>query len=90
VSAVKKSVSLPATLLAQAEERLKNLGYSSLSAYLQHLVRDDVNTRPAHVLRETPVPSKTTPSDQKDTVRKGRELVRKRADQLRAQPPKDD
>lgn len=40
---VKTSVSFPESLLDQAQKRWRTAGHTSLSAYLQHLVRQDIS-----------------------------------------------
>lgn len=49
MSAIKKSVSMPDKLWEKLEERAKGLGYSTISAYLQYLVREDTMRQSAHV-----------------------------------------
>lgn len=41
---LKTSVSFPEPLLAKAQQRWKDAGHTSLSAYLQHLIRQDLES----------------------------------------------
>lgn len=51
MSAEKRSVSAPAELFAQADQRKAQLGYSTFSDYIQALIRADTVAGGAH-LRE--------------------------------------
>lgn len=44
------TVSMEAELYAQASERMKKLGYTSFSEYIQFLLESDLHERPSHVL----------------------------------------
>ena len=66
MSALKKSISMPAPLWARLELRVNELGYSTVSAYFQQLVWEDLMRQGAHlrgvdVLRESPSPAPITP-----------------------------
>lgn len=52
MSAEKRSVSAPANLFAQADQRKADLGYSTFSDYIQALIWADVKSSSGH-LRET-------------------------------------
>lgn len=55
-NSVTKTVSMDEAMFTQAEERAKNLGFRSFSAYVQKLIRADLTARGDMVLRETPPP----------------------------------
>jgi hypothetical protein len=48
--AVKKSISMPASLYKRMLERMKALGFNSESAYVQFLTRNDVVRKDAAVI----------------------------------------
>ncbi len=48
--ALKKSVSFPSSLLRAGEQRARSLGYT-LSAYIQHLMRDDLHRKSPGLMR---------------------------------------
>ena len=57
LSAIKKSISMPEDLWERADARRRNLGYNTMSAYLQYLVREDLITLKPHT-RSLEAPSK--------------------------------
>ena len=69
MAAIKKSISLPDVQFAAAQIRWQQLGYTTFSDYLQHLIRQDLGytTAPAertvivHKARASAIPSKSTP-----------------------------
>lgn len=63
MSAEKRSISAPAELFAQADERKRALGYPTFSDYIQALIRADTITAAAHY-REASTPYNVS-SDQK-------------------------
>jgi len=53
---------------AEAEQRAKALGFRSFSAYIQHLLRNDLMDGGSMVLRESPIDSSSSglnPAEQK-------------------------
>lgn len=53
--AVKKSISIPDRLYTQAEKRMEELAFESLSDYVQHLIRNDIHdTTAPHDRYRTP------------------------------------
>ena len=63
MSARKKTISLPKTLLAKAETRARELHYSTFSDYLQELIRRDTMSNNAgsgpDLMTDEPAPYKT-------------------------------
>lgn len=51
MSAIKKSISMPEDIWERADIRRKELGYTTMSAYLQHLARQDLMQQGEHVRR---------------------------------------
>ncbi len=49
-----KTVSLPPDLADEAEERAKKLGHRTFSAYVQHLIRQNIIKGGAQILHEAP------------------------------------
>lgn len=84
MSAEKRSVSAPEDLLAEADARMEDLGYTDFSKYIQALIRADVLTGGPH-LREVSTPHtrpaspvnyrKKDPS--KDTQNKIQDIVKR-------------
>lgn len=53
MSAHKFSISVPAEMWDQMQERMKKMRYAGASEYIQAVIRHDLATRPSHVISET-------------------------------------
>lgn len=58
------AVSMEEALAERAKERAKALGFSTFSAYVVKLIRDDLVSRGELVMREDPVQYQVTPKKQ--------------------------